>query len=212
MKKFVIFCITSIIVISSVSTLSNEINQNLIIELDCTQTNGVIKPYAEINCGPAPIYHIENGVDLTNQYQDIGINFIRTHDFFGPTDVSAIFPNWDANPYEEESYNFTSSDEMIAPIINAGCKVFYHLGESASGNNSLRIPPANMTKWAEVCKHIVMHYNDGWNNGYHYNITYWEIWNEPDLDGFWDGTADEYYTLYITPLCRLSRPTTHHLK
>jgi len=198
MKKFVIFCITSIIVISSVSTLSNEINQNLIIELDCTQTNGVIKPYAEINCGPAPIYHIENGVDLTNQYQDIGINFIRTHDFFGPTDVSAIFPNWDANPYEEESYNFTSSDEMIAPIINAGCKVFYRLGESASGNNSLRIPPANMTKWAEVCKHIVMHYNDGWNNGYHYNITYWEIWNEPDLDGFWDGTADEYYTLYHT--------------
>jgi hypothetical protein len=55
-----------------------------------------------------------------------------------------------------------------------------------------------MTKWAEVCKHIVMHYNDGWNNGYHYNITYWEIWNEPDLDGFWDGTADEYYTLYHT--------------
>ena len=198
MKKFVIFCIASVIVISSVSTLSNEINQNLIIELDCTQTNGVIKPYAEINCGPAPIYYIENSVDLTNQYQDIGINFIRTHDFFGPTDVSEIFPNWDADPYEEESYNFTSSDEMITPIINAGCKVFYRLGESASDNNSLRSPPANMIKWAEVCKHIVMHYNDGWNNGYHYNITYWEIWNEPDLDGFWDGTANEYYTLYHT--------------
>ena len=34
----------------------------------------------------------------------------------------------------------------------------------------------------EVCKHIVMHYNDGWNDGYHYNIAYWEIWNEPDLE------------------------------
>lgn len=171
---------------------------SFMISLDGTQTNGVIKPYAEINCGPAPISYIENSVDLTNQYQDIGINFIRTHDFFGPTDVSTIFPDWDANPYEEESYNFTSSDEMITPIINTDCKVFYRLGESASDNNSLRIPPANMTKWAEVCKHIVMHYNDGWNNGYHYNITYWEIWNEPDLDGFWDGTADEYYTLYHT--------------
>jgi len=101
---------------------------SFMISLDGTQTNGTIKPYAEINCGPAPIYYIENSVDLTNQYQDIGINFIRTHDFFGPTDVSAIFPNWDANPYDEESYNFTSSDEMIAPIINAGCKVFYRLG------------------------------------------------------------------------------------
>jgi len=41
-----------------------------------------------------------------------------------------------------------------------------------------------------------MHYNDGWNNGYHYNITHWEIWNEPDLTGFWNGTAEQYYDLY----------------
>lgn len=180
------------------STTHTTAMDSFVISLDCTQTGDAIKPYAEINCGPAPIYYVKNSVDITKQYQDIGINFIRTHDFFGPTDVSTIFPDWNANPYEENSYNFTSSDEVITSIINAGCEVFYRLGESASDNNSLCIPPENMTKWAEVCKHIVMHYNNGWNNGYHYNITYWEIWNEPDLDGFWDGTADEYYTLYHT--------------
>jgi len=41
-----------------------------------------------------------------------------------------------------------------------------------------------------------MHYNDGWNNGFFYNITHWEIWNEPDLTGFWNGTAEQYYNLY----------------
>jgi len=41
-----------------------------------------------------------------------------------------------------------------------------------------------------------MHYNDGWDNGYRYNIIYWEIWNEPDLSGFWNGTAEQYYELY----------------
>lgn len=41
-----------------------------------------------------------------------------------------------------------------------------------------------------------MHYNDGWSNGFHYNITYLEIWNEPDLEGFWTGTADDYFHLY----------------
>ena len=27
---------------------------------------------------------------------------------------------------------------------------------------------------------VIKHYNSGWANGYHYNIKYWEIWNEPD--------------------------------
>ncbi|RLF42199.1 MAG: hypothetical protein DRN12_00985 [Thermoplasmata archaeon] len=170
---------------------------NAKILFDCTNTGGLIKPFSEINCGPLPVYYNHKpSVDITQQYQDIGINFIRTHDFFGPTDIHTIFPDWNADPFDENSYNFTSSDEVIASIINAGCKVFYRLGESASQDENLRNPPKNFSKWAEICKHIVMHYNDGWANGYHYNITYWEIWNEPDLNGFWNGTAEEYYHLY----------------
>lgn len=29
-----------------------------------------------------------------------------------------------------------------------------------------------------------MHYNDGWADGFSYNITYWEVWKEPDLGNF----------------------------
>lgn len=203
MKKFVIFCIISIIVLSSVSTLSNEINQNLIIELDCAQIDGIIRHFGGINCGPLPNHDVKDGIDLTEQYQDVGIDFIRTHDFGGPTDISTIFPNFSADPNLESSYDFKSSDRFITGIINAGCKVFYRLGESASVNNSLRQPPENFSKWAEICKHIVMHYNDGWADGYHYNITYWEIWNEPDLVGFWTGTVEEYYELYHVTVQKL---------
>ncbi|RLF44542.1 MAG: hypothetical protein DRN29_08250 [Thermoplasmata archaeon] len=168
----------------------------IIISVDCNRVDGIIKPFAEINCGPLPIHYVKNGVDLTQQYKRIGINFIRTHDFYGPTDISTIFPNWNASVDNPSSYNFTSSDKVIGAIINTSCHVFYRLGESASENGSLRQPPANFSKWAEICKHIVMHYNDGWANGYYYNITYWEIWNEPDLKGFWNGTAEQYYKLY----------------
>jgi len=171
---------------------------SLDINLDYNQTSGIIKHFSEINCGPLPNHDVKNGVDLTNEYQDIGISFIRTHDFSGPTDISTIFPDWDADPTLESSYDFTTSNQFITAIINAGCNVFYRLGESASPDKSLRNPPENMSKWAEVCKHIAMHYNDGWNNGYFYNITYWEIWNEPDIVGFWNGTAEDYYHLYHT--------------
>ena len=171
---------------------------DLNISLDCKKTNGIIKPFSEINCGPLPIRSVKNSVDLTKEYQELGIKFVRTHDMdntFGACDISSIFPNWSANPSFESSYDFSNTDPYIIGIINAGCRVFYRLGESAGGPN---IPPQNFSKWAEICKHIVMHYNDGWNNGFNFNITHWEIWNEPDLSGFWNGTAEQYYELYGT--------------
>ena len=197
--------ITSLVMLNFISCISgnNDISisdqiksqSTIDIILDYEDTNGIIKPFSEINCGPLPNHDI-NGVDLTNQYNQVGISFIRTHDFSGPTDISSIFLDSSADPYLESSYDFTASDKYISAIINVGCSVFYRLGESASDDNNLRIPPENFTKWAEICKHIVMHYNDGWNNGFNYNIKYFEIWNEPDIDGFWTGTAEDYYQMY----------------
>jgi hypothetical protein len=166
------------------------------IRLDCSNISGVIRPFADINDGPIPIKNEPKYVDLTNHYRDIGIASIRTHDLFGPTDISTIFPDWNADPTNESSYHFQTSDPLITSMIDAGCQVLYRLGESASDNHSLAIPPTNFTKWAEVCKHITMHYNEGWNQGFFYHIVYWEVWNEPDLNGFWNGTADQYFELY----------------
>ena len=169
------------------------------ISLNFTQTNGIIKPFSEINSGPLSNPNTRNGADLIDQYQQIGISYVRASCFIGPADINTIFPDWNADPNLESSYDFIISDKYITGIIEAGCKVFYRLGDSIyPDKNLLMTPPKNMSKWAEVCKHIAMHYNDGWNEGYHYNITYWEVWNEPNL--FWEdtgtGTADEYYQLY----------------
>ena len=191
--KIIAFGIVILLTLPSFSAM----NEQLFLDVDCNNVTGKIKPFAEINCGPLSIRE-GKGAEITRQYKQIGIHFIRTHDFYGPTDISSIFPDWNRSVYEAESYNFTESDKIISSIASNGFAVFYRLGESASDKEELRQPPANFSKWAEVCKHIVMHYNDGWANGYHYNITYWEIWNEPDLKGFWNGTAEQYYRLYET--------------
>jgi hypothetical protein len=168
----------------------------MLIRLNCSNISGRIRPFGDINDGPTPIKNEPKYVDLTKQYRDIGITSIRTHDLFGPTDMTTIFPDWNADPTNESSYHFDTSDPVITSMIQAGCQVFYRLGESAGDNETLRNPPTNFTKWAEVCKHISMHYNEGWKQGFSYNVVYWEIWNEPDLNGFWNGTADQYYELY----------------
>lgn len=47
------------------------------------------------------------------------------------------------------------------------------------------------------------HYNEGWANGFHYNLKYWEIWNEPENPGtpehgpcMWGGTREAFFELY----------------
>jgi xylan 1,4-beta-xylosidase len=171
-------------------------NQTLTIPLNCSDTNGIIRPFGEINDGPAAVSNASGYADLTNQYQAIGITSIRTHDLNGPTDIHTIFPNLSRDPTDASNYHFETSDNYITKMIQAGCHVYYRLGESAGGNDTLKLPPKNFTAWAQVCKHVTMHYNDGWDNGFHYNIRYWEVWNEPDLAGFWNGTIEQYYLLY----------------
>jgi hypothetical protein len=94
------------------------------------------------------------------------------------------------------SYDFTETDEVIAAIAATGADVMFRLGESFSGSSLYNTPPSDNQKMADICKNIVRHYNDGWNNGYTYGIEHWEIWNEPDLYHFWSGTALEFTTMY----------------
>ena len=62
--------------------------------------------------------------------------------------------------------------------------------------------PADYDKWAQICEHIILHYNEGWADGFNYDIEYWEVYNEPDCQpvpensNFWQGTPEEFYRLY----------------
>ncbi len=81
--------------------------------------------------------------------------------------------------------------ELIASIKGVGAEVIFRVGRSEGSNVD---PPKDFDRYAEVVKHIVLHYNKGWANGFRYNIRYWEVWNEPDLGRlFWGGTAAQYF-------------------
>ena len=127
-------------------------------------------------------------------------------------DIPNIFRDFDADPYDPASYDFTFTDALIKALFDAGVEPYYRLGvtiENQAEIKSYRInPPKDFHKWAVVCEHIIAHYLDGWADGFHYNITYWEIWNEPDdglrVSQMWNGTKEEYYRLYEV--------TSKHLK
>jgi hypothetical protein len=121
---------------------------------------------------------------VSRQYEDLGIDIVRTHDFFGPTDIDAkwtnpdriassvgasglkvIFPNWDADPEKEESYNFGPSDRVIKAIVDSGADVYWRIGRSWSADPE---PPTDFNKFANIVKHVAMHYNNGWADGFNF--------------------------------------------
>ena len=61
---------------------------------------------------------------------------------------------------------------------------------SAPANPSANLthyPPRNYQEWAEYVATVVSRYKD--------DIHYWEVWNEPDLAEFWNGTPAQYAAL-----------------
>ncbi len=179
------------------------------LKIDFSKTVGKIKPLHGMgnSARKAP------WDDLLPEFKALKPPFSRLHDTCGGfggahyVDVPNIFPNFDADPDDEASYDFTLTDIYIKYLVEAEIEVFYRLGvtiESGPKKYGI-IPPSDPHKWASICEHIVRHYNDGWANGYHWNIKYWEIWNEPDgidpnITAYgppnWRGTAEQFYELY----------------
>jgi len=163
------------------------------IDVDFSKPVGTVKPLQQVHGGPIP--RQRGAAQLHEQYKQIGVDYVRPQDNWPFFDIDCIFPRMEADASSEASYNFSSTDPHVRAIKSIGADVFYRLGYSWGGPNT---PPSDYEKLAEICKHIVMHYNQGWAKGFRYGIQYWEIWNEPNNKVFWTGTADQFYRLYDT--------------
>jgi hypothetical protein len=190
------------------------------LHVDAGKVTGEIHSFQGMNGMPAPIMAGLPG--LAQQFKELRVSMVRTHDVMGPIDIDAkfeftnknladlipdpvqragvvkagnasiIFPDENADPEKPASYNFGPTDKMLAAVHASGAEVYYRIGRSWGANTN---PPADFDKYARVVKHIAMHYNQGWDNGFHYNVRYWEFWNEPG-DVFWTGTPEQFYSLY----------------
>lgn len=162
--------------------------------------------------GPARAHGLVSHVE---DFRALGVDMIRSHDFYGPTDWYVMFPDWSRDPDDPAAYDFRTSDERIRAIVTNGFGCFFRLGTSWKGGNPRPINdppgtirdasgrvtheagPEDFRKWGSICAHVVRHYTGDWNGGLRAPIRYWEIWNEPDLAAqFWTGTPDQFHRLY----------------
>jgi xylan 1,4-beta-xylosidase len=178
------------------------------ITVDASHVVGAIKRVNDVGNGPL---NLHGAIDLSKYYRELGIRNVRLHDaswsYDDVLDINYIFPRWDADPDKPESYDFAQSDFYIKSITDLGINIIFRLGYSAEYKTPMRhsTPPDSFEKWADICAHIVRHYNQGWANGPKAHIRYWEIGNEPDGRGlvFWSGTPEEFYRLYAVTARKL---------
>ena len=117
-------------------------------------------------------------------------------------DISNLFRDFGADENDPAAYDFTVTDNLLQQMIRSKLAPIFRLGESEEVRADVRryrtFPPKDARKWARICEHVIRHYNEGWDNGFRYDISYWPIWHAPDRSTCWAGTAEEFVDFYAT--------------
>ena len=137
--------------------------------------------------------------------KEAGFSHIRGHGLFCD-DMSIYQPTMDEEGNWHDAYCFTYLDRVMDAYKEAGIRPFLELGfmpsRMASGTQTIfywkgnTTPPKDDTQWANLVKATLKHLADRY--GYE-EVSSWpaEVWNEPNLPGFWENADEEkYHHLY----------------
>jgi len=172
-----------------------------VISADLLQTNGPLNMMFKFCVGAG---RANEGLradwqrELTTAHRECGFQYIRMHGLF--TDDMGVYRD-----YGKPEYNWQYIDELFDFLQSIGMKPFVELGFMpnglASGSKTVFwwrgnvTPPRDMTKWANFIRAFVEHVRERYGDE-EVRSWYFEVWNEPNLDGFWDGTQQQYFDLY----------------
>lgn len=135
---------------------------------------------------------------------EIGFKHIRGHGLF--CDDMAIYQEREYDGEVVVEYNFTYLDLVMDSYIEVGLKPFLELGfmpyKLARGTQTVfywkgnTTPPKDYEMWADLIKATLTHLCDRYGRD---EVVTWpvEVWNEPNLRGFWENAdMEEYYKLF----------------
>lgn len=160
------------------------------VKVNLSVPAGKIRKINGGNLGPSMLSNSEDHPygDHAPDFAALNIPITRLHDapYENPgrrlVDIPQIFPNMDFDAEDPANYYFPHTDDYIKEILDCGTQVMYRLGVSIEHGKKRYWcdKPKDVKKYAAVCANIIRHYNYGKWEGHHWNIQYWEIWNEPE--------------------------------
>jgi xylan 1,4-beta-xylosidase len=158
--------------------------------------------FADLSVGsdfPGTLMREDSLAQLKSARDELGFRYIRFHGIFH--DVLGTYKEVDGKPV----YDWTGIDTLYDKLLKIGIKPFVELSftplamrsSDASifywkGNTSHPDP----AKWTALVDAFVRHLESRYGKD-EVRTWYFEVWNEPNLDGFWE-KADQpaYFALY----------------
>ena len=151
------------------------------------------------------------GLALTAEYleelsfvqKEIGFRHIRGHGLF--SDDVAIYHEYEEDGETKVEYNYTYIDRIIDKYLELGIRPFLELGfmpeKLASGTQTIfywkgnTTPPKDYTRWTDMVISLLKHFRARYGDMVlEFPI---EVWNEPNLPGFWyKADMEEYFKLF----------------
>lgn len=163
----------------------------------------------------------ENQDHMRLVHDETGFRYIRFHGIF--TDYTDAYREIDGRPY----YNFDRVNQVYREVLKAGFKPMIEVSfmpkDLASTDQTIFYwkgnvsPPKDWGKWSDFITAFVQNLEANFGRK---EVESWrfEVWNEPNLDGFW-ANADQqaYFRLYgstvkairaVNPALKVGGPAT----
>lgn len=161
-----------------------------------------------------------NQIQLRMVHQELGFKYVRFHGILTHT---RVYRESQGSPV----YDFAEIDAIYAAVLRSGMKPFVEISfmpeALASGRKTIFYwkangsPPTDYGKWAALITAFARNLESRFGRT---EVESWrfEVWNEPNLDGFWtQGDQEAYFRLYdvtaraikaVDPALKVGGPAT----
>jgi xylan 1,4-beta-xylosidase len=173
------------------------------IDVDVNQVKGPLNRAFQFSVGSdRAIIHLrpEHQRDLRFVRDTCGFEYMRFHGLLNeemrPVTVG---------PDGQISYDWTNVDKVYDFLRELGMRPIVELGfmpePLASGEQTIFWWKGNVTEpksydqWADFIEHLTRHLTERYGAD-EVRKWYFEVWNEPNLDGFWPAGQEPYFKLY----------------
>jgi xylan 1,4-beta-xylosidase len=194
-----------------------------IIVVNLENSTGAADRFFDLSVGsdyPGTLIRDDSQTQLKLVVEELGFRYIRFHGIFHDTlgTVQVI----DGKPV----YNWAKIDQLYDDLLSRHIKPFVELGFTpealATSKNSIFYWKGNTSHpkpegWHNLIDAYIRHIEDRYGKD-EVRTWFFEVWNEPNLSGFWEGADQEaYFELYdltartiksVDPALRVGGPST----
>lgn len=194
-----------------------------VIEIDIARAEKPLDRFFDLSIGsdyPGTLIRADSQAHLKTAVDELGFRYVRFHAIFH--DVLGTVRIVDGRTL----YDWTKIDQLYDDLLAKGIRPFVELGFTPQamatspqtifywkGNTSHPVPGAWRDLIDAFIRHILSRYGAA-----EVRQWYFEVWNEPNLDGFWERADQQaYFELYdstaktikaIDPTLRVGGPAT----